>query len=108
MPMNLPIPVATFLAADRASDLTLLDQCFAPDALVHDESHDYHGLAEIKSWLRDAKAKYQYSTEPLDADVRDDVVKLRARLTGNFPGSPIEVVYTFTIKDGKIAALEIK
>jgi hypothetical protein len=45
--------------------------------------------------------------EPLDASVSENIVKLRARLTGDFPGSPVELNYTFTVKD-KITSLEIK
>jgi hypothetical protein len=39
--------------------------------------------------------------------VSGQTVKLRSRLTGTFPGSPVELDYTFTLADGKIAALEI-
>jgi hypothetical protein len=29
------------------------------------------------------------------------------RLTGDFPGSPVDVDYAFALKDGKIGSLEI-
>jgi hypothetical protein len=32
---------------------------------------------------------------------------LTNRLTGNFPGSPIELDFVFTIQDDKIVSLEI-
>jgi hypothetical protein len=32
---------------------------------------------------------------------------LRARLTGNFPGSSVELDHVFTLEDGKIISLEI-
>jgi hypothetical protein len=35
--------------------------------------------------------------ESLDASVSENIVTLRARLTGDFPGSPIELDYTFTL-----------
>jgi hypothetical protein len=32
---------------------------------------------------------------------------ISVRLSGNFPGSPAVVTYTFSVHDGKINALEI-
>ena len=56
----------------------------------------------------ETEAKYRYVMEPLDASVSENIVKLRARLTGDFPGSPVEPDYTFTVANDKIILLEIK
>ena len=37
-----------------------------------------------------------------------NIVRLRARLTGAFPGSPVELDYTFTLANDKITSLEIE
>jgi hypothetical protein len=103
----LPKPIAVYLAAEKAKDPDMLSVCFADDASVHDESHDYRGLDAIIAWKREAEAKYNYVMEPLDASVDDKTVKLHARLTGDFPGSPVEVDYTFTLANDKITSLEI-
>jgi ketosteroid isomerase-like protein len=108
MTLELPKPVADYLAADKAKDFDLLASCFADDALVHDEERDYRGVDAIKAWKQQADAKYNYVAEPLDASVNDDTVKLRTRLTGDFPGSPIEVDYTFTLANDKITSLAIR
>jgi ketosteroid isomerase-like protein len=108
MTLELPDPIAAYLAADKAKDLDLIARCFADDALVHDENHDYCGIDAIKAWKREADAKYRYVVEPLNASVSEDTVKLRARLTGDFPGSPIEVDYTFKLAGDKITDLEIQ
>ena len=105
---GLPTPVATYLAAEKAKDAEMLSVCFAADALVHDEGRDYPSLDAIKSWKREADRKYQFVLEPLDASVSGRTVKLRARLTGNFPGSPVERDHTFTLENDKIASLEIE
>jgi hypothetical protein len=105
---TLPRPVARYLAAEKAKDVDMLALCFAGDALVHDEGRDYRGLDAIKSWKREADRKYQYVLEPLDASVSDETVRLRARLTGNFPGSPVELDYTFALANDRIASLEIQ
>ena len=106
--LTLPGPVALFFAADQSREIGKLDLCFAPDAHVHDEDHDYRGLDAIKAWQQEAQAKYQYVTEPLEATVTEHTVRLRARVTGNFPGSPVELDYAFTLADDQITALEIR
>ena len=106
--LKLPQSVATYLAAVKAKDADMLALCFAEDARVYDENHDYRGIDAIKSWKRETDAKYRYVMEPLDASVSGNTVKLRARLTGDFPGSPVELDYTFTLANDKITSLEIQ
>src|SRR5438552_15030187 len=69
MSLEVPGPVATYLAAEKAKNSDLLALCFAEDALVHDEGRDYRGRDAIKSWKQEADAKYQYVMEPLAASV---------------------------------------
>ncbi len=61
----------------------------------------------IKAWKQASQAKYQYSIEPLSSSQEGQTVTLLARLSGNFPGSPVELTYTFVLDNGKIASLEI-
>src|SRR5258706_8114367 len=68
---KLPAPVLTYLAAEKSKNPEMFTFCFAADALVHDEGKDHHGLDAIKSWKRNADAKYRYVVEPLDATVND-------------------------------------
>jgi hypothetical protein len=107
MSIALPLPVAAYLAADKDKDPDLLSGCFTDDALVHDEGRDYRGKAEIKAWKQGSLKKYQYVVEPLSAAADGDDVRVRARVTGTFPGSPVELDYTFTLANDKIARLEI-
>lgn len=108
MTLKLPTPVATYLAAEKTKDVDLLVLSFADDALVHDEGRDYRGLDAIRSWKLEADAKYHYVVEPLDASVSENTVKLHARLTGDFPGSPVELDYTFALGNDKITSLVIE
>lgn len=107
--MNIALPnaVEIYLQADTATDESLFSQCFAADAEVHDEGRTIRGVDAIKAWKREAKRKYQYQVEPLSASQDGDKVVMSARLTGNFPGSPVVLTYTFVLKDDRIAALEI-
>jgi SnoaL-like domain len=107
MLLRLPGPVATYLAAEKAKNADMLVLCFAKDALVHGEGRDYRGLDATRSWKREVGAKYQYVVEPLDGSVEEQTVRLRARLTDDFPGSPVELDYTFTLEHDKVASLTI-
>jgi len=108
MSLNVPPPVATYLEADKAKDVELLERCFAADAVVHDEGGEHRGLEAIKRWKREADAAYQFTMEPLSASAQGDVTTVRARVTGTFPGSPIELNFNFTIADGRITHLAIR
>ena len=104
--VHLPKPIAVYLAAD-GDDSEALSQCFAEDAIVRDEGRTYRGLAAIKQWKAEAKKKYQYMIEPLASARIGDKTIVTNRLTGNFPGSPIEVRFVFRLEGDKIASLEI-
>jgi hypothetical protein len=67
MAIDVPGPVAHYLAADAAMDTMTLAQCFDQGAVVRDEGRDYHGLDAIQAWNRQAHRKYQYVVEPLRA-----------------------------------------
>jgi ketosteroid isomerase-like protein len=107
MTSKLPAVVTAYLAADKAQDLDKLCQCFTNDALVHDESRQYQGHDSIRTWKKQSAAKYDYTVEPIDVAVTERNIKLHARLTGNFPGSPAELRYTFVLANGKIQSLAI-
>ena len=104
---KLPQPVLNYLAAVKAQDTEMFALCFADDARVHDEGRDYKGLDAITAWMKETQTKYKYAIEPLDASVSGNTVKLRARLTGDFPGSPVDLDFTFMLANDKIASLEI-
>ncbi len=89
-----------------ANSATPLD-AFAPDAVVADDGHRYVGHAAIDAWWRDAQAKYQAVTEPLEVNAKDEAHEVRAKVTGQFPGSPITLTFAFQIKDDRIATLRI-
>jgi NAD(P)-dependent dehydrogenase (short-subunit alcohol dehydrogenase family) len=105
---QLPGPLAAYLAAEPTNDTEILERCFHPDALVHDEGRTIRGLDAIKSWKRDSHAKYRYSVEPLSSWVEAGACKVLMRVTGSFPGSPIELLYSFVVAGEKIASLEIR
>jgi len=106
MTLNLPEPVAAYFTADKADGETL-SRCFTDDAVVKDEGHTYNGRAAITKWKQDASAKYQYTSELLACEQQDGKPVVTCRLTGNFPGSPVDLRFFFELEGDKIKSLEI-
>jgi ketosteroid isomerase-like protein len=106
--LDIPLVIVEYLSAERARDATRLSLCFAEDGVVHDEGRDRRGRDGIRQWKEEVDAKYRYDSEPLAASVQEDTVTVRTRLTGDFPGSPVEVNQIFRLDRGQIASLEIR
>jgi hypothetical protein len=106
MTLNLPKPVTAYFSADQADSETL-SRCFTDDAVVKDEGHTYNGRAAIRKWKEDASAKYEYTSEPLACEQKDGKFVVTCRLTGNFPGSPVDLRFFFELAAEKIASLEV-
>jgi len=105
---NLPKPIAIYVSAENSGDTSLFDQCFADSATVRDENETHEGLAAIKEWKAETKRKYQHTIDPLRVVEKVGAFVVTNRLTGNFPGSPIELEFVFTIRNDKIISLEIR
>jgi SnoaL-like protein len=104
---NLPKPIILYIEAENTGDANLFDQCFAQNATVRDENETHKGLADIKKWKAETKKKYQHTVEPLSFTEQDGKTIVTNRLAGNFPGSPIELEFVFTLDGDKIVSLEI-
>jgi hypothetical protein len=108
MTFAVPEPVAAYLAAEPAKNADAISHCFAQDGAVRDEGREYRGRDTIRQWKASADAKYQYLLEMVDVRTLGDVVTVVARLTGEFPGSPVELDHIFKLSGDKIASLEIR
>lgn len=104
--LDLPKPIDTYFTADRG-DSEAVAGCFTENAVVKDEGHTYNGLAAIKQWKTDSSKKYTYTSEPFASEEKDGKTIVTSRLTGNFPGSPVDLRYFFGLEGNKIASLEI-
>jgi SnoaL-like domain len=105
-PVTLPEPIATYFITDKRN-VEAIGGCFTEDAVVKDEGHTYTGVAAIKQWKVESATKYNYTSVPLALERRDGMVIVTSRLTGNFPGSPVDLRFFFRLERGKIASLEI-
>ncbi|MCC7250543.1 MAG: hypothetical protein IT540_01565 [Hyphomicrobium sp.] len=66
------------------------------------------GLGAIKAWRTETGRKYDHTIEPLAVADQDGQVLVTCKVTGNFPGSPINLDHIFKIEGDRIVALEIK
>lgn len=107
MTLELPQPIAAYVAADNAGDDAALAACFAADAVVRDEGRTIRGVDAILAWKAESKRKYQYTVEPLAVAEAEGGAVLTGRVSGQFPGSPVELRYAFGLQGGRIASLEI-
>jgi len=107
MDVDLPTPIALYIAAENNGDTEALARCFSENAVVRDEDQTIEGLAAIKEWKAETRNKYQHTVEPLLCVQKDGKTIVTNRLTGNFPGSPIEIDFVFTLAGDKIVSLEI-
>ena len=106
MTLELPEPIAAYFTADQSNSQSVA-QCFTDNAVVRDEGHIYNGRAAIKKWKEDASAKYEYTSEPLTCERKGGKIVVTCRLTGNFPGSPVDLRFFFELAGEKIASLEV-
>ena len=50
MSIELPAPIAIYIAAENRGDAEALSQCFTEHAIVRDEGRTIEGLVAIKRW----------------------------------------------------------
>ena len=111
--MSTPTPelapaIAAYIAAANAGDTSAVPHFFADDANVFDEGGHQVGTAAIARWMEDTGRRYQPRVEVLDVQQRTGKVLVSNLITGSFPGSPLQLRYTFRLNEqGKISRLDI-
>ncbi|WP_411032808.1 nuclear transport factor 2 family protein [Shinella sp. BYT-45] len=106
MPITLPEPVAAYFAADQ-NDGDAVALCFTENAVVTDERRTHRGRDAIRRWKGEASAKFRYTADPVAVAKEGDQTVVTAHVSGDFPGSPVDLRYAFVLDGGKIARLEI-
>ena len=106
MTLDLPGPIAAYFAADKEGGEAVA-RCFTEAAVVKDKGRTYPGRAAIRQWKEDVSTRYQYTCEPFACDKSNGTVVVSSRLTGTFPGSPVNLRFFFVLEGDTIASLEI-
>lgn len=103
--LTLPEPIAAYFAAEHNPEA--LAHCFTAQAVMTDFGHTYAGINAIKGLMTEASRKYSATTVPLTIEREDGLQLVRAKVSGNFPGSPTVLSYRFRLEGGLIASLEV-
>lgn len=103
--LTLPEPIAAYFAAEHKPET--LARCFTAQAVMKDDGHTYTGVDAITAFMAEASARYSATSVPFASEREDGLQIVRAKVTGNFPGSPIDMSYRFRLERGLIASLEI-
>jgi ketosteroid isomerase-like protein len=104
----IPEVITRYVQSAADGDFDTLVACFTTDAAVTDEDLTYRGHDEIRGWRESIAGAFEYTVEVLSAAATGgDSYLVTTRVEGNFPGSPVELRYTFELRGDLIATLVI-
>ena len=104
---NLPAAIAGYIAAANAGDTDAVAACFTEGAIVKDEGQERRGIAAIVAWKEEVTLKYRPTAQVIRAETINGIDVVTASVSGDFPGSSVELRYAFTMDGDKIARLDI-
>lgn len=107
MSATLPDIIATYFEAVNAGDAKAASAVFTPFGSVSDERQIHQGREAVQIWCQDTIVRYRMQADVLSlADIGDHKVAV-VRVSGTFPGSPLDFTYRFTLSDQGIEQLHI-
>ena len=106
----LPAPIASYFSAKSGRDTEAILACFTPTATVVDEGENktMNGHQAIREWLEGPIADYNLTTEVTGSSERDGDYVVTALVSGDFPGSPVNLEHAFRVHGDNIVSLEIR
>ena len=107
MTITLPAVVAAYFQAENIHDAAAVAQCFSIDGEVRDEQHIHRGRPAIVDWKRATSASYAATVTPLASTTTPAGCVVKGQVSGNFPGSPVQLHFDFTLDAGHITVLEV-
>ena len=99
--------ISDYFTAVNKEEVFNAASCFAEQAHVHDESQDYQGREAVRNWIAGAALKYRPKNEVLRMRRAGEALVVTSRVSGNFPGSPAELDFSFVIQNDQIVRLSI-
>jgi hypothetical protein len=105
---RLPDLITTYFGLAPDADTAALAVVFADNAVVLDEEKEHRGIGAIRAWRVGTMARTPFTARPLSVVEEHGVLAVPTEVTGSFPGSPLTLVHRFTLRDGRVAALEIR
>lgn len=107
MTVQLPKNIEAYFDADREGGPDAVAATFVDDAIVKDEGKTHRGRDAIRQWKAETTQKFTYTVEPFFITTEHGKTHVTSRVSGDFPGSPVELQYVFVVAGDKIAQLEI-
>lgn len=107
MSLDLPSPIADFVAANTRLDVDDMLKPFAADAVVLDNKARYDGHAGLRALFEESVIPVKAIFTPDTARREADQVVVEGPAHGDFKGSPIRFTYRFDLDGDLIRALEI-
>ncbi|WP_426022139.1 nuclear transport factor 2 family protein [Brevundimonas sp. PWP3-1b1] len=107
MSLELPSPIADYVAANARLDLEGMITPFAADAVLLDNGKRFVGHREIRNLFKELVVDLKAIFTP-DAVRHEKVqVVVEGPAHGDFPGSPVRFTYRFDLDGDAIKAVEI-
>lgn len=106
MSLNLPKPIADYIAANAHLDIDGMLKPFLHDAVFIDNGKHFEGKAAIRQLFEKEVIPVKAIFKPDTVRNEDGDVVLEGPAHGTFPGSPIRFTYRFTLANDAIKTLE--
>jgi ketosteroid isomerase-like protein len=107
MPIELPKPIADYVAANARLDVNAMLGPFTRNAVILDNGKRFEGHAELRGLFEDEVVAVRAIFTPDAVRQENGQVVVEGLAHGDFKGSPIRFTYRFTLEHGAIKALEI-
>lgn len=108
MIVRLPEAIQAYFDADNARSADAVAAAFTDDAVVKDVGETFVGRDSIREWKIETDQKYSSTlAEPFLITTENGKTQVTGHVSGDFPGSPVDLRYLFVLKGDKIAELEI-
>jgi hypothetical protein len=108
MTVILPEAIQAYFDADNARSADAVAAAFTDDAVVKDAGETRVGRESIRAWKTETDQKYSSTlAEPFLMTTENGKTQVIGHVSGDFPGSPVDLRYFFVLKGDKIAELEI-
>ena len=107
MSLELPTPIADFVAANARLDADAMVSPFAADAIAYDMGRSHKGHAELRTWFEEEVIAVRAIFTPDAVRHEDGQVVVEGPAHGDFKGSPIRFTYRFDLEGDLIKTLDV-
>lgn len=107
MSLDLPKPIADYVAANARLDLEGMLKPFLREAVFIDNGKRFEGEAAIRHLLEEEVIPVRAIFTPDTAREEGGDVVVEGPAHGDFPGSPLRFTYRFTLVSGAIKTLKV-